>query len=47
MNAVQVIRALGPIDVKSVRRDAMLRWLVVYVAALGMLARWGVPAVTV
>jgi hypothetical protein len=28
MNAIRAIRALGPIDVKNVRRDALLRWMV-------------------
>ena len=39
-----VIWALGPIDVKSIRRDPMLRWLVVYPIAIALGARWGVPA---
>ncbi len=42
----RVVRALGPIDVKSVRRDVMLRWLVVYPIVLGLAARWGVAPLT-
>jgi fluoroquinolone transport system permease protein len=44
MNAVEVLRALGPIDLKNVRRDAMLRWLAVYPIALALAVRWGTPA---
>lgn len=40
-----VVRALGPIDVKSVRRDSMLRWLIAYPVIIALLVRWGVPAV--
>ncbi len=42
----QVVRSLGPIDIKSLRRDAMLRWLVLYPIVLGAAARWGVPPLT-
>lgn len=47
MKAAQVIRALGPIDAKSVGRDSMLRWLALYPLALALIVRWGVPALTV
>ncbi len=46
LSPTDVIRALGPIDVKSVRRDSMLRWLVVMPIAIALLARWGVPIIT-
>ena len=46
LTPTDVIRALGPIDVKSVRRDSMLRWLVGMPIALALLTRWGVPIVT-
>ena len=38
-----VIRALGPIDVKSVARDSMLRWLIGTPIVLALVFRWGVP----
>ena len=41
--ATAVIRALGPIDVKSVARDSMLRWLVVTPVVFALVFRWGVP----
>ena len=47
LTATHVFRALGPIDVKSVRRDAMLRFLALYVAVLAMLVRWGLPPLSV
>ena len=43
MTIFEVVRALGPIDVKSVRRDPLLRWLIVYPLAMALLIRWGVP----
>lgn len=42
--AVAVIRALGPIDVKSVARDSMLRWMIGIPIVLALVFRWGVPA---
>jgi fluoroquinolone transport system permease protein len=46
VRATRVLRALGPIDAKSVRRDAMLRWLAAYPIAVALLLRWGVPALS-
>ena len=42
--ATAVIRALGPIDVKSVARDSMLRWMIGTPIVLALVFRWGVPA---
>ena len=41
--ATAVIRALGPIDARSVARDSMLRWLVGTPLVLALVFRWGVP----
>ncbi len=46
MRAIQVIRALGPVDARSVTRDSMLRWVVILAPALALLYRFLVPAVT-
>jgi fluoroquinolone transport system permease protein len=46
MNALALIRALGPIDLRSVTRDAMLRWLVALPVLMALLLRWGVPIAT-
>jgi fluoroquinolone transport system permease protein len=43
MDALQAIKALGPIDVKSVRRDPLLRWMIVYPLFMALLIRWGAP----
>lgn len=45
MRAVGVIRALGPIDLKSVRRDSLLRWMFFLPPLLGLAFRYGVPPV--
>ena len=45
--ATAVIRALGPIDAKSVVRDSMLRWLIGMPVVLALAFRWGVPALNV
>ena len=47
MNALQIIRAMGPIDVRNVWRDSLLRWMVGASLMLGVLLRFGVPALTV
>jgi fluoroquinolone transport system permease protein len=39
----EVVRALGPIDAKSVRRDPLLRWLIFYPLLLAALIRWSAP----
>jgi fluoroquinolone transport system permease protein len=43
MTIVDVVKALGPIDVKSVRRDPLLRWLVFFPVSIAAIVRWGVP----
>ena len=45
MALVSAIKGLGPIDVKSVARDPMLRWLFALPLLAALLVRWGVPAV--
>lgn len=47
MNIVQVWRALGPIDVRNVRRDPLLRWLVVLPLVVALAARWLLPSLLV
>jgi fluoroquinolone transport system permease protein len=43
MNAAGAVRALGMIDAKSVRRDPLLRWMVLGPAFIALLVRWGTP----
>lgn len=43
MNGLQALRGLGPIDAKSVGRDALLRWVIFIPILLALLTRWFVP----
>jgi len=43
MKAINALKALGPIDAKSVRRDPLLRWMILYPILIVLLVRWGVP----
>ena len=45
MKAARVVRALGPIDLKSVQRDSMLRWMIFLPVLLAMAARWVMPII--
>lgn len=47
MRAIAAIRALGPIDLKSIGRDPMLRGMVIVPLALGLVLRYGIPVLTV
>ena len=44
MNVARVFRTLGSVDVRSIRRDAMLPWLIAYPLFIALLGRWGIPA---
>jgi fluoroquinolone transport system permease protein len=46
MDALRVIKALGPIDAMSVRRDPMLRWVMALPLLTALLVRFFLPAVT-
>ncbi len=41
--ALRVLKSLGPIDLKNVRRDSLLRWMLVLPVLLALLFRFGVP----
>jgi len=43
MNTIQAVRALGPIDLKNIRRDPLLRYMVLFPLLFGFLLRWGLP----
>ena len=47
MTVVEVIRALAPIDAKSLRRDPLLRWLIFYPLLLAVVIRWGAPVLRI
>ncbi len=46
MRAVAVVRALGPVDLKSVARDPLLAWMLLVPLLLGLAVRWLLPGVT-
>lgn len=43
MRAISVLRALGPIDLRSIGRDSLLLWVVPYPLVLGVLMHWLAP----
>ena len=43
MRSVDALKALGPIDVRNIIRDPLLRWMVFLPLLIGVLIRWGVP----
>ena len=46
MTIIRTLRALGPIDAVSVRRDPLLRWMVIIPVFLALLVRFGVGAIS-
>lgn len=44
MNAWRAIQALGPVDLKSIQRDALLRWMALSPLLIGLAIRWVIPA---
>jgi fluoroquinolone transport system permease protein len=47
MKALTALRALGPIDLKSVGRDSLLSWMIAIPLIVALLLRWLVPQITV
>jgi fluoroquinolone transport system permease protein len=45
MHAIQIVRALGPIDARSISRDPLLRWLIALPIAVALGARLVFPLV--
>lgn len=43
MNLNTVLRSLGPIDLRNIRRDGMVSWMVFIPLLMAALMRWGVP----
>jgi fluoroquinolone transport system permease protein len=44
MNALTIFKALGPIDLRNVRRDSLLAWMPFMPLAMALLLRIGTPA---
>jgi fluoroquinolone transport system permease protein len=45
MNALRLIKSLGPIDAMSIRRDALLRWIVALPLLIALLVRFFLPVI--
>ncbi len=45
MSALKVVKSLGPIDAMNVRRDSLLRWIVVLPILIALLARFFLPVI--
>jgi fluoroquinolone transport system permease protein len=45
MNALRLIKSLGPIDATSVRRDALLRWIVALPLLIALIVRFFLPVI--
>ena len=43
MRTIDVLRSLGPIDARNVRRDSLLGWIILVPILMGLLMRFGVP----
>ena len=46
MKILSLYRLLGPVDLKNVRRDDLLIWVIVSPLLLALLYRFGVPPLT-
>lgn len=46
MNLLQLYKSLGPTDLKNIRRDPLLAWVVVAPLALALVIRFAVPPLT-
>jgi fluoroquinolone transport system permease protein len=45
MNAFQILRRIGPFDLKNVRRDSLLVWMVIMPLFLAGVLRWAAPQI--
>ncbi len=46
MRAAAALKALGPIDLKSIARDSLLPWIIVSPIGTGLLMRWATPPIS-
>lgn len=47
MNLNMIFRSLGPIDIRNIRRDSMISWMILLPVMLALFTRWAVPPITV
>lgn len=46
MNITKVLRSLGPIDVRNIRRDSLVAWMIYIPILMALLVRFGAPPLT-
>ncbi len=46
MKALTILRALGPIDLRNIRRDGALSWMIFLPVLSALALRWGLPPLT-
>lgn len=46
MNGIQVIRALGPVDIRGISRDPLLRWVLGLAVLMAIAMRFGIGPLT-
>ncbi len=46
MKTMKVLKALGPIDIKSLYRDSLLIWMLFLPILWALFIRWGLPSIT-
>lgn len=44
---LKILRSLGPIDLRGIRRDSMLSWMILIPILSALIMRWAVPALTI
>ncbi|HSJ59370.1 MAG TPA: hypothetical protein VLC95_19450 [Anaerolineae bacterium] len=45
MNAIQILKSLGPIDARNVRRDPLLKWMAAVPLVVALAMRWVLPVI--
>jgi fluoroquinolone transport system permease protein len=43
MSVLSILQSLGPIDARNIRRDELLRWIILAPVAMALLVRWVIP----
>jgi fluoroquinolone transport system permease protein len=46
MNITKVLRSLGPIDIRNIRRDSLVAWMIYIPIMMALLVRFGAPPLT-
>ncbi|MBX3035872.1 MAG: hypothetical protein KF758_03080 [Anaerolineales bacterium] len=46
MNMTKVLRSLGPIDIRNIRRDSLVAWMIYIPILMALLVRFGAPPLT-